>query len=198
MPTYKTVFVTSAVSAGWEHAYVTPNFDAALGHTEWTGTVPTKPLVFGSNLKKPNRASKDLAGGKSKSSFVDAGKEDDAKTAGWKVTVSTAKRPAKGKNTKAVGIKLQTNVYHCWLMPNDLYTALGAAGRTDLGIVDASTIPADDRIYGAQGFVLSSEAGGIPAGTRFGIRRFKVSYTDAAGKKHKTFAAPDSPHMTGA
>ena len=198
MPTYQSVFITSAVTASWEYAYTTPNYDATLGHSLWTGIVPGKPLVFGYNGKKPNRVIKSLVGGKSKSTFVDAGKEDDAKTAGWKVTVSTSKRPPSGKNTKRVAIKLQAGIFHCWNMPKVLHTALGATGLADLGIVDASAQPADNLIWGAQGYVLTQEAGGIPAGTRFNIRRFRVSYADATGKKHMTFAAPDSPHMTGA
>ena len=198
MANYQTVFITAAVTASWEYAYSTPNYDATLGHSLFTGVVPGKPLVFGYNGKKPSRAIKSLAGGKSKSTFVDSGKEDDAKTAGWKVSVSTSKRAPVGKNTKRVAIKLQAGVYHCWSMPNVLHTALGGTGLTALGIVDASTQPSENLIWGAQGYVLTQEAGGIPAGTRFNIRRFQVSYTDAAGKKHKTFAAPDSPHMTGA
>lgn len=184
---------------GWAYAWSTKNYDATLGHTKITlGTPPTLPLVFGANGKKPNRVTKDLAGGKTKSTYVEAGKEDEAKTAGWKVTISTSKRQAKGKNSKAVAIKLEANVYHCWLMPNTLHTALGTTGLADLGIVDASSAPADDRIWGAQGYALKTEVAGIPPGNRFGIRRFSVTYADAAGKKHKTFAAPESPHMTGA
>ena len=197
MPDYQTVYISPAVTAGWEYAYSTPNFDAVLGHTLFTGGVPAKPLVFGYNGKKPNRVLKSLAG-KTKSTFVDAGKEVDAKAAGWKVAASTSKRPPAGKNTKRVAIKLQTGVYHCWNMPKVLHTALGATGLADLGIVEASTVAADNLIWGAQGYVLTQEAGGIPAGTRFNIRRFRLSYTDAAGKKHMTFAAPDSPHMIGA
>ena len=194
----QTVYVKPTATAGWSYAWNTKNYDATLGHSLWTGTVPTSPLVFGANLKKPNRAIKALVLGKTKSTFVEAGKEDDAKAASFKVTITTAKRQAQGKNTKAVAIKLQTGLYHCWLMPNELNTALGATGLTALGIVLASTVPADDRIWGAQGYVLTSEAAGIPAGARFGIRRFQTSYTAADGKKHRTFAAPDSPHMTGA
>jgi hypothetical protein len=194
----QTVYVKPKATVTWSYAWSTKNYDASLGHSLSTGAVPSSPLVFGSNLHKPNRVMKPLAGGKSKSTYVEAGKEDDAKTAGWKVSITTARRAAQGKNTKAVAIKLQASLYHCWLMPNTLYTELGATGLTALGIVLASTVPADNRVYGAQGYVLTQEAGGIPAGSRFGIRRFQVSYPDASGKKHKTFAAPDSPHMTGA
>jgi hypothetical protein len=184
---------------GWAYAWSTKNYDATLGHTKFdASTTPTIALVFGANGKKPNRVIKELAGGKTKSTYVEAGKEDDAKTAGWKVMIGTVKRAPQGKNTKAVAIKLEANVYHCWLMPNTLHTALGTTGLTQLGIVPASTVPAEDRIWGAQGYILKTEAAGVPAGSRFGIRRFSVSYPDASGKKHKTFAAPDSPHMTGA
>lgn len=193
----QTVYVSQSATSGWGYAWSTKNYDATLGHTLVSGAVPAKPLVFGANMKKPNRVTKAMPGGKTKSTFVQAGKEDDAKGAEWKVQISTAKRQAQGKNTVAVAIKLEANVYHCWLMPKTLHTALGATGLTALGIVLASTVPADDRIWGAQGYILKTEAAGIPAGARFGIRRFQLSYTDAAGKKHKTFAAPDSPHMKG-
>ena len=193
----QSVYVKPSATATWSYAWSTKNYDATLGHSLWTGAVPTSPLVFGANGRKPNRATKALAGGKTKSTFVEAGKEDDAKAASFKISITTTRREAKGKNTKAVAIKLQTGLYHCWLMPNGLYTALGAAALTDLGIVLASTVPADDRIWGAQGYVLSTAAAGIPAGVRFGIKKFNVSYPGSDGNKHRTFAAPDSPYMTG-
>jgi hypothetical protein len=193
------VSILPKAGSGWAYAWSTKNFDATLGHTKIsTGAVPTIALVFGANGKKPNRVSKDLTGGRTKSTYVESGKEDAARTAGWKVTIGSVKRQAQGKNTKAVAVKLEANVYHCWLMPNTLYTALGGTGLTALGIVLASTVPAEDRIWGAQGYILKTEAAGVPAGSRFGIRRFSVSYPDASGQKHRTFAAPDSPHMTGA
>lgn len=191
------VYVKPSATATWSYAWSTKNYDATLGHSLWTGTVPTSPLVFGANLKKPNRVTKILSTGKTKSTFVEAGKEDDAKTALWKVTITTIRREARGKHTKAVAIKLQAGLYHCWLMPKELHTKLGAAGLTDLGIVDASTVPADDRMWGAQGYVLTTESAGIPAGVRFGIRKFQVTYPGSDGNKHRTFAAPDSPYMTG-
>lgn len=195
----QTVSILPKPGSGWAYAWSTKNYDATLGHTLRTsGAVPTIPLVFGANGRKPNRVTKGLAGGKSKSTFVEAGKEDEAKTAGWKVTASTVKREAKGKNTVAVAVKLEANVYHCWLMPKTLHTALGATSLTELGIVLASSVPVEDRIWGAEGYILKTAAAGIPAGTRFGIRKFKVPYTTASGQKHSTFAAPDSPYMAGA
>jgi hypothetical protein len=195
----QTVFVKPAATVTWAYAWSTKNYDAILGHSLLTG-VPTSPLVFGSNLHKPNRAIKLNVGGpgKTKSTFVEAGKEDDARAANWKVMIGSVKRQPKGKNTKAVAIKLQTGLYHCWLMPTKLHTELGATGLADLGIVAASTVNAEDRVYGAQGYILTEPALNIPAGTRFSMRRFQTTYVDAAGNKHRTFAAPDSPNMTGA
>lgn len=193
----KTVFVKPNVSLQWNYAWTTKNYDATLGHSEWTGATPSGPLVFGCNSLKPNRATKVLSTGKSTSTFVEAGKEDDAKTAGMKISIATVKTQPKGKQSKAVAIKLQTGLFHCWSMPLTLYTALGSGGRADLGIVDATTVPANDRVWGANGYVLTEAALNIPAGTRFPIKRFHVTYTGSSGKQHKTFAAPDSPHVTG-
>lgn len=194
----QTVFVKLDANSGWGYAWSTKNYDAALGHSLHNGAVPSMPLVFGANLKKPNRVIKNLSANKTKSTFVQAGKEADATTAGYKVSISTSKRQAQGKNTIAVAIKLEANVYHCWLMPKALHTSLGATGLTALGIVLASSVTANDRIWGAQGYILKTEAGGIPAGSRFGIRRFQATYTLATGEKCRTYAAPDSPHFTGA
>jgi hypothetical protein len=77
------------------------------------------------------------------------------------------------------------------------YNKLGADGRTAAGIVDASTVAADELAFGASAVILPEAAFGIPAGQLVSTKEFEEGIPTAGGTSVKTkkgkAAAPANP-----
>jgi hypothetical protein len=170
---YQLVKVTPYAGAKYDYAFRTPNFDASLGHEQVSLTVaPTKPIVIGCNNSKPLRARKKLATGY-KSSYVSVSSVDAATTAGYSIGRVRSKKYNGGARSKAVCVKVNANLYLGWNMRLTTYNKLGAAGRTAAGIVDASTVPADELAFGCQSVILPTVVLGVPAGQIISIKDFE-------------------------
>lgn len=196
MPT-TLVKVSPFAGAKYDYGFRTPNYDAALGHDQINLAVaPTKPVVIGANNGKPLRARKKTATGY-KSSYIDITQADTVTAAGYTLGRSRGKKYKGGPRSKAVAVKVATNLYLGWNMRLTTYNKLGADGRSAAGIVDASTVPADELAFGASAVILTESSFGIPAGQLVSIKEFEEGIPTAGGlsvktKKGKTAAPANS------
>ncbi len=123
---------------------------SALGQVDITSALPTGGLVFGANLPKPARMSKET-GTAVETSFCGTTEIASARTAGYRLA-TPAKYATARSGRKQVAVYVETNgqdeaaspkVKYAWMMDKTDFAAFGA----DLGIKQVATN--DDVVFGA-------------------------------------------------
>lgn len=195
MPRYgdaREVAVQWKESSKWLYGFRTKADSAdstVLGHVPVVaGATVEKPVLFGVNNVRPARASKVKASG-TDSSYVGADKVAAAIAANWKVTNGrvTVRRPS--ARVKIVKVKLATDVFLGWPIPQETYDKTTAAARTANGMVDAA-INDDDLAFGLNSIIL-------PNGNRATRKDLRARYPYGdAGKYVTSYAALDKTPAT--
>lgn len=121
---------------------------SALGHVAVNIGQPPAKLVLGANRPKPGRATQRTAAA-SNSSFFDANKSSELRTAGWKLSFPKL-RSGKGGNgllSKEYYVTI-SGIKYAWSLSDDVSTRLGAT-LGELGLQPTS--PTDnDYVFGAR------------------------------------------------
>jgi hypothetical protein len=171
--------------------------EAILGQVAFTeGGVPTKSIAYYST-RKPLYAEKKTATGKTSREYIDATAVAAALAAGWNVVASYrgVRRLNIGRpnaRTKPVCTKLAADLWYCWNMKKETYTALGASGLTAAAIVDyVATARDKDGAFGANYVVLKEEFDGIPAGVIMPRKILLGTVTGADGNDHRVYSGKE-------
>jgi hypothetical protein len=196
MPRKKTDTVVSA-AVGQQYLYGYKGFEtpeAILGQVKFTeGGIPTKSIAYYST-KKPLYAEKKTATGKKSREYIDATAVAAAIAAGWNVVASYRglRRLNIGKpnaRTQPVCTKLASDLWYCWNMRKEIYTALGATGLTAAKVIDyVATARKNDGAFGANYVVLKEEFDGIPAGVIIPRKVMLGTVTGADGNDHRIYS----------
>jgi hypothetical protein len=171
--------------------------EAVLGQVAFTeGGAPTKSIAYYST-RKPLYAEKKTATGKTSREYIDATAVAAALAAGWNVVASYrgVRRLNIGRpnaRTQPVCTKLASDLWYCWNMKKETYTALGASGRTAAQIIDyVATARANDGAFGANYVVLKEEFDGIPAGVILPRKVLIGTVTGADGNDHRVYSGKE-------
>lgn len=126
------VFVTiGTIKYGFQAGQRSKPHRGTLGHTAYTGQ---EGVVFGANSPKPNIASLDQ-GTTTVSSYIDPGKEETAKKAGWAIQKFSRRRGVgRTAKTVAVFVSMPGGFNYGWRMDLADFNAYGK----ELGIQSAS------------------------------------------------------------
>jgi hypothetical protein len=200
MPKRSKKDTTVVVKVGDQFNYGYKGFEspeAVLGQVQFTeGLAPTKSIAY-YPVKKPLVATKVTATGKTSREYVAATAVAAAIAAGWNVVASYrgVRRLRVGRpnaRTQPVCVKLASDLWYCWNMRKDTYTALGASGRTLANIVDyVASARENDGAYGANYVVLKEEFDGIPGGVIIPRKVLLATVAGADGLDHRVYSGVD-------
>jgi hypothetical protein len=197
MPRAKKTDTVVSASIGQQYLYGYKGFEtpeAILGQVKFTeGGIPTKSIAYYST-KKPLYAEKKTATGKKSREYIDATAVAAAIAAGWNVVASYRglRRLNIGKpnaRTQPVCTKLASDLWYCWNMRKEIYTALGASGLTAAKVIDYSAAQRkNDGAFGANYLVLKEEFDGIPAGVIIPRKVMLATVVGADGNDHRIYS----------
>lgn len=187
----KQVAVLTSASAKFLYGFRSPNESEAanLGLELIETTAPSKDVAFSPKNVKPFRAYK--PGIIQKGGLCGFGKVASLQDAGYILSRKTPNLPKGGPKSEIVGIRLSPNLVFAWRYPKSKWTALPASVKAAAGIALASTYPASEIAFHADGFMLKAPNTDLdlPAATYISKATLKRTFTDAAtGKNYSLYA----------
>ena len=173
------------------YGFISPNKSeaATLGlELVQTGT-PSKDVAFSPKNVKPFSAYK--PGVISKGGLCGYGKIASLEAANYIVSRKNPSYPKAGLKSVIVGVRLTPNLVFAWRYRKLAWDVLPAAIKTLAGVALASTYPASEIAYHADGFIFAADQPdlGIPAGTYIGKGSLKQNFVDSAtGKNYRLYS----------
>lgn len=171
--------------------------EAVLGQVQFTeGGTPTQSIAY-YTVKKPLYAEKKTASGKVSREYIDAGAVAAAIAAGWNVVASYrgVRRLNTGKpnaRTKPVCTKLAADLWYCWNMRKEIYTAIGATALAEAKVIDYdASARKNDGAFGANYVVLKEDFDGIPKGVIIPRKVLLSTVSGADGQDHRIYSGVD-------
>ena len=185
------VAVTIKAAQKFLYGFTSPNQSEAstLGLELIETTAPSKDVAFSPKNVKPFSAYK--PGVIAKGGLCSVGKVASLETAGYKLSRKTPNYPKAGLKSVIVGVRLTPNLVFAWRYRKSAWDALPAAIKTLAGVALASTYPATEVAYHADGFMFVAEQVdlGIPAATYIGKGTLKRTFVDSAtGKNYRLYS----------
>lgn len=141
----RNVFVTiGSIKYGFKTSSRTKQHATTLGHQD---AAAANGVIYGINSPKPNRATLISEKGLGRiSSFIDPGKEKEARKANWTITRTGGRRAiGESRTTIAVYVNTPFGWKYAWRMQKADFSSFGAI----LGIKKATAADADDLVWGA-------------------------------------------------
>ncbi len=192
------VAVLTKISAKFLYGFRSPNESeaSALGLELIETAAPSKDVAFSPKNIKPFRAYK--PGVIAKGGLCGYSKVAALQDAGYVLSRKTPNLPKGGLKSEIVGVRLSPNLVFCWRYPKSKWLALPASVKTAAGIALASTYPASEIAFHADGFMLKAANTDLdlPANTYISKKTLKRTFADTAtGKNYNLYAG--TPVATG-
>jgi hypothetical protein len=183
--------VLISINSKFLYGFRTPNGDEAskLALQMIETAAPTKDVAFSPKNVKPFRAYKPgiiAKGGLCGYSAVAALQND-----GYILNRKRPSVPKGGPKSVIVGVRLSSNLVFTWRYPKSKWNALPASVKNEAGIQLASTYPASECAYHADGFMFTAANPDLdlPAATYIGKSSLKRTFVDATtGKNYSLYS----------
>jgi hypothetical protein len=116
-------------------------------------------------------------------------KLDALETAGYLISRRRLNVPKGGQKSVIVGVRLTPNLVFTWRYRKTLWDALPADVKTAAGVALASTYPANECAFHADGFIFKSAITDldIPAGVYISKTVLKRTHASAGGKSYTLY-----------
>jgi hypothetical protein len=173
------------------YGFQSPNKDeaAALGLELIETAAPTKDVAFSPKNVKPFRAYR--PGIIAKGGLCGFGVVATLQNAGYVLSRKNPNLPKAGPKSVIVGVRLSPNLVFAWRYRKAAWDVLPATVKAAAGIALASTFPASELAYHADGFMLKTANTDLdlPAATYISKATLKRGFSDAAtGKNYSLYA----------
>jgi hypothetical protein len=185
------VAVLTSASAKFLYGFRSPNQSEAssLGLELINTAAPSKDVAISPKNIKPFRAYK--PGIIQKGGLCGFGKVAALQDAGYILSRKSPNLPKAGPKSVIVGVRLSGNLVFAWRYPKSKWDILPATVKTAAGIQLASSFPASEVAFHADGFMLKAPNTDLdlPANTYISKATLKRTFTDVAtGKTYSLYA----------
>jgi hypothetical protein len=184
------VAVLVSASSKFLYGFQSPNKSKAteLGLELIETAAPSKDVAFSPKNVKPFRAYH--PGIVAKGGLCGFGKVADLQNSGFVLSRKNPSLPKAGRKSVVVGVRLSPSLVFAWRMPSTTWNAIPAQVKTDAGVALASTYPASEIAFHADGVMLKTANVelDLPAATYISKATLKRTYTETAtGKSYSIY-----------
>jgi hypothetical protein len=184
------VAVMIGIASKFLYGFQSPNKDEAakLALELIEVTAPSKDVAFSPKNIKPFRAYK--PGVVARGGLCGYNAVATLQNTGYVLSRKVPNTPKAGLKSVIVGVRLSPNLVFAWRMPNTKWVALPTDIKNAAGIQLATTYPASEIAYHADGFMFTAVNTDLdlPAATYISKASLRKGFTSSGGKYYTVYA----------